>query len=275
MSGDPSCTKCGGLGKIRKDDLTSIRCPCNVRIQINTILGPDFMSVPPIEGALYQNGPKWGEPTLDRTQENLFILGRWTTVLGHLRWALSCKLRETDLRFRHLVITDEKIKNVYVGNEHFRSKTREEGERETSYNGLSDIMCEHDLVILRLGFLGHRNRAAGGGIWEALMLREVDRKPTWIVDNFDRPYNSDNLSFNPETASYIDRHFKVVDFREEDKQAPPPIPSALPPAASEEEEMARPSVEDEGDFILNDPVVMGSGAPKRFKPKKRTRTGPV
>ena len=279
MVGDPSCKECGGTGVRQKDDFTNVRCRCNVKIQIQNKLGPEIGSAPLIEGGLYETGTSWPSPKRDRTRENLFLQGPWLTLLGHFRWAFTCKLIETGLRFHWVIITDERIKNIYVGNEHFRAKTRDEGEREESHNGLPDIMGGHDLVIVRLGFLGHKNRSAGGGLWEALMLREIERKPTWVVDHPDRPYNSEHLSYSPEASHYIQTYFQTVDLHPKAKEQTvhsnvPSLP--ITNDLSAEDEAARPSVEDESDFVIHDPVV--TEGPKKYHRSwkhKNKGTGPV
>lgn len=71
-------------------------------------------------------------------------------------------------------------------------------------------------MILRLGFLGHKNVAAPGYLKEALMLREVALKPTWLLMSPSSPFGPGHFTYSDELAEYITEHFDVVDFKSND-----------------------------------------------------------
>jgi len=113
--------------------------------------------------------------------------------------------------FRFLLITDERIKNVFVGNESAKVKPKEERDTTKSFNCLADLVCDHDLVVVLLGFLGHKNVAMPGALKEALMLREVAQKATWIVDKMDYPFGIGHHSYSEDVSDYIFSHFQCLD----------------------------------------------------------------
>ena len=53
-------------------------------------------------------------------------------------------------------ITDERIKNVFVGNKSYKQRSSKVRDDKDSYNGLKDLVESHDLIIIRLGVLGTR-----------------------------------------------------------------------------------------------------------------------
>src|SRR5579863_807875 len=120
----PVCGICQGAGVITVDDLTDCLCQCARTRMMRAHLGPEIASAKKIDASpLFQRGATPTDPPVaDRTKENLFIQGRWVELISHFRYALICK----GLMFRFLVITDEKIKTVFVGAESYKERTREE-----------------------------------------------------------------------------------------------------------------------------------------------------
>jgi hypothetical protein len=264
------CEVCKGQGFIEVDDFTSMLCSCARNRLMRAHLGPEIASAKKIKSSpLFKRGPTPQEPIQDRTQENLFIRGPWQLLLAHFRYTLICK----GLLFRFQIVTDQRIKTVFVGAEAAQSRTREERESsKKSYNSLADIVCEHDLLILRLGFLGHKNQAMAGALKEALMLREVQHMPTWIVDMPGNEFVNGHRAFSEENSDYIFSHFAVLDFTNTEKPAthapiPERQPAVEPPRFDEKdqplEEDARPSVEP--DDVAG---IMGESATNKRKYKK-------
>jgi hypothetical protein len=256
-------------------------------------LGPEIARARKIQSSpLFVRGPVPDDPPLDdKTADNLFLRGRWSDMIAHFRYALICK----GLMFRFLIVTDERIKNVFVGNESARVKPKEERETTKSYNSLSDLVCDHDLVILLLGYLGHKNVAMAGALKEALMLREVAHKATWIVDKADYPFVVGHHSYSEDVADYIFSHFEVLDVpststpSEEQDDRPAPyvysgpqnvLVSAPPDAALSVEEWEPSSDPDpepaSGGDDLGRPDLADLDAPKapkkfKFKSKRGSR----
>jgi len=202
------CEVCNGAGVIDVDDLHSVMCNCARWRLMRRHLGPEIAGAKRIrESPLYKTEKYGSTPLVDRTRDNLFLRGRWGELIAHFRYAFICK----GLMFRFLFVTDERLKNVFVGNESAKVKPKEERESTKSYNSLSDLVCDHDLLIVMLGFLGHKNIAMPGVLKETLMLREVQHKPTWIVDKADYPFVVGHLAYSEDVSDYIFSHFSALD----------------------------------------------------------------
>lgn len=275
------CTTCNGQGVIEIDDLTSALCHCTRTRLMRAHLGPEIASAKKRKDTpLYERGPTPSDPPIiDRTRENLFIKGHWPDLIAHFRYALICK----GLMFRFQVITDERIKTVYVGADSFEKRAREERDQiKKTYNSLQDIVCEHDLTIIRLGFLGHKNRSMPGALKEALMLREVQRKPTWIIEDPKNPFDLNHKAYSDEVAEYINSNYAIMDLVEDrppselrgvDLQQP-----RTETFKSEEpfDVSAMPSVEpDDIDSLMGDGSAKKSWTPKKSRFNKSRGGGPV
>jgi hypothetical protein len=82
-----------------------------------------------------------------------------------------------------------------------------------TYNCLSDFVGSQDLIILRLGYLGYPNKAAPGITKQALGIREVALKPTWIVEEPSSIFGPGHYTYSEDLEEYIGQHFEVVDLR--------------------------------------------------------------
>jgi len=63
------------------------------------------------------------------------------------------------------------------------------------------------LVILRLGYIGHPNKAAAGALKEALMIRETADKAVWVVEDPDRSWTH---SRDINVEYYLNERFETV-----------------------------------------------------------------
>jgi hypothetical protein len=206
---DEVCPECKG-NRWRTVGDKAQPCICLVREMLANYLGPDLAGATRIqEGPLYAVDRDFNI-TLDRTSENLFIKASWPALLPHLRLAIGHRWRYVEPTFRFAILTDERVINVYVGNERYAARPKGNRDDMTSFNGLKDLVEGPRLVIVRLGFLGHKNIAAPGALKQALMIREAARKPTWVVQN---PQGDYPISWNEEVAAYIAEYFDVVDLR--------------------------------------------------------------
>jgi hypothetical protein len=193
---------------------------------LDNYLGPDLSGAVRIrESPLYAIDTSFNV-TRDRTSENLFIKSSWPVLLPHLRLSIGHH-HHIDPAFRFTILTDERVINVYVGNENYKARSGRNS--EGNINGLKDLVEAPNLVVVRLGFLGYKNIAAPGALKQALMIREAALKPTWVVQN---PVGDYPISWNEEVAAYIHEHFDVVDMRNI------PEPEGPPTMAVDEEETA-------------------------------------
>jgi hypothetical protein len=206
MPEEIKCPECMGTRwKISGDKARP--CVCLEQDRLDAYLGPDLSSAARIQSSpLYTIDTSFNATvTLDRTSENLFIKSRWHLLLPHLRLAIGHR-HHLDQTFRHHILTDERIINVFVGNENY--KARSGRGHEGNFNGLKDLVEAQDLVVVRLGFLGYKNIAAPGALKQALMIREAVLKPTWVVQN---PDGKLPISWDDEVAAYIHEHFDIID----------------------------------------------------------------
>jgi hypothetical protein len=220
---DP-CKICGGEGKIRvkETDPRSLRntfrpCVCLIVRRVEKFLGPELFMAAPLQNPSPLLQRSDGVLTLDRTSENLFVKAKWSDVLSHFKWALTVKfLADDNYRFR--VTTDERILMIRLGTESYGQRSKARRDDMETYNQLQDyIGADFDLVLIRLGYLGHKNAAAPGYLKEALMLREVAMKPTWLLRPPSSPFGPGHFTYSDELAEYIEEHFDVVDFQSTDE----------------------------------------------------------
>jgi hypothetical protein len=204
-----SCKYCGGTGHILIDDLHVRQCICAYAKDMKVHLGPVIASARSIEASpLYVSG---GD---DLTKECIVIRGWWEDVRSHLKWVLFHK----GLRFRYRLITDEKLVSVYLGKEAYAVRAKSRRDDVETYNGLVDLIGEEfPLVIIRLGCLGHANRAAPGILKEALMLRENIGRPTWLVETPDAVWGEGNPSYSLDVATYVLERFREVAIKGSDR----------------------------------------------------------
>lgn len=206
----PICVRCRGSGvlPIEGDDTTVQQCICSYSRALKAHLGAEIATAPLIDRSpLFVPGPPGEPPKIDRTRDNLFLKGYWRDLLSHLKWALGCK----GPMFRYRLVTDEKLRNVYLGKEAYATQAKARRDEMVTFNALPDLVGpEIDLVIIRLGFLGYKNIAMPGILKEALMIREFACKPTWIVEVPTSIFGPGHFSFSEEVFEYITDHFETL-----------------------------------------------------------------
>lgn len=280
MRAKPDCKVCKGEGLIQIDDLNSKLCICAYALAMGDHLGPEIVQAPILaDSPLYARGDAKGDPPkLDRTVENVFLRGAWHELLPHLKYVLSTK----GLNYRFRITTDEKLKTIYVGDESYKARSRTKRDDLETFNSLADFVSEPNLLIIRLGFLGYKNIAMPGILKEALMHREVLRKPTWLVEDPERPFDANCFSYSYEVAAYIEGRFKVnLDLRgsvpqpalAEKQWEAAPVATVVPRQRVYEEPTM--TVDDDSTEGLDDLMGTkpkkpsgGGGNGKKWKPKK-------
>jgi len=227
------CLRCNGAGvlPVEGDDSTVQQCICSYSRALKIHLGAEIATAPLIQKSpLYVAGLPGEVPKVDRTGENLFIKGYWRDLLSHLKWTLGCK----GPMFRFRLVTDEKLKIVWLGQESYAARAKSKRDEVVTYNSLNDLVgSDLDLVIIRLGFLGHKNVAMPGVLKEALMIREFACKPTWLVEVPTSIFGHGHFSYSEEVADYIDDHFEIVNLvrKESSRVDDTPHGIAIPPVA--------------------------------------------
>jgi len=273
MDDKKPCSKCGGTGRIEIDDLTVRQCLCAFARAMKEHLGAEIALAKSLQTSpLFVAGDP--EPSVDRTKDNLFLKGYWQDLLPHFKSALVGK----GLFFSFTVVKDEKLKTVYVGDESYKARSKNKRDDIQTHNSLGDIVGpEIDLAIIRLGFLGHPNRAMPGIIKETIMLRDAPSKATWLIEDPDQGYfGPGHLSYSEELAEYIDAHFEVVDLTNKSRTPLPPerVVSVVEDVGMDAPlPVARVHVERSRFESRNDDLLGALSGGKNRKPKKRGSSG--
>lgn len=214
---------CDGRGYMRVDDMVVQPCPNIYRRQLAQHLGSEIVGAPTISGSpLLKLNPGGGPPLVDLTQNNLLIEGcSWNGLLAHLKFVLAFK----GLKHRHKVITDERIKNVFVGAESYKSRAQGLRDEVETYNSIPDLVgANYDLLIIKVGYLGYTNKAAAGALKEALLHRESIGCATWLVHDPERGWTH---SYDPDVAQYVDDKFMEITLAPVEGYNPSPSGASL------------------------------------------------
>ena len=276
--------RCDGSGWFVPNSLNAVPCLCLKVRMARQKLGDGIWieggKVEVTETPLYKPGGVGNPPEIDRTTEDLFLRASYYTLRAHLRRALGGKMLDTDCLFRVTIVTDERLKNVFVGNESYAARSRKDRDYLQTMNSMGDLIgIESDLVVILLGYLGHTNKAAPGLLKEALMLRAGLSKPTWVAENTDILFQPDYPAYSPEVVYYMDQRFETVEL-EGFEPAPqpvttdpedvglddPPPPPARPRRAPEPREEPASTKDDMGAFgnsKSDDMGAFGGGKKKR------------
>jgi hypothetical protein len=182
---------------------------------------------------LYIDGEKRDDPpVVDRTSKNLIIQGNWYDIASHIKWALIAK----GLKFFSKTVTDEKLKNVWLGNEKYNSRPKKNRDDDSTYNSLSDLIGEnYHLLIIRLGHLGYKNIAMPGILKEALMLRQVARVPTWLIVEPGNPFVPGHFAYSDDVYSYLAHNkYEIIRIKETEAGRRAALAESLSEQADEE-----------------------------------------
>lgn len=205
----PLLPGCDGQGWIEIDDSTSQLCRNFRGILTSQHLGPELWNVQQVLTSPLFQMETGKPPTVDLTGKNLFLRCPWPNLLPHLKWTLGCK----GIKFRFVIITDQQIKNVYVGNEQYKARSVAQRDEVQTFNSLADLVADYDLVIIKLGYIGHSNRAAAGALKETLLIRAALNKPVWLIED---PRHTWLHSNDADVADYVEHRFKEVPIKPAD-----------------------------------------------------------
>ena len=214
---EKKCAICGGSGMIEVSQDTRKRCSCSFVKAFRERVGVEIASARAIPSSpLFQPGEPGSPPLVDLTTKNLFIKGWWADIVPHLKYVLIWKNYQYNLHYYTQVITDERLKTIFLGNEAYTVKARGKRDDMETYNTMSDIIGQdRHLVIIQLGFLGHKNVAMPGILKEALMMRQAMGRPTWIVESPDSLFTYGHRAYSDEVAEYIRQRFEPLDLYED------------------------------------------------------------
>jgi hypothetical protein len=261
----PGCSICNNPdGKIETDEHGSTRqCACSFRADCQKRLPPDIAGAEPILTSPLLHIGKPGEVVVDLTTENLFIKSRWGDLAPHLLLVLTYRMLQ-NLMFPFRVTNDAELRDVYVGSRAYNARSRQRRDEIPTYNGLADFIGgDRELVVIRLGGLGHRNRAMPGILLESLVLRRMASKPTWIVEEPNSIFGEGHFSYSPESAREIRDHYQVVDLIDP-HDTRPIVPRGIEGAPQEEEEGISldeaPAPRNPRPFVMPEPAIQATAS---------------
>jgi hypothetical protein len=174
------------------------------------------------ESPLFLAGPPGEPPQVDRTNEDLYITASTEKeALSHLKLALGSKGRN----FSFSIITDEKIRTVFVGDTHAKVRGSSLSSDPKVFNSLEDLVTDPALLILMVGHLKYKNKAAAGALLEALVLREHAGKMTWIVHVSTKTWDH---SYSEEVRKFLEANYGMIDLNSsETGPALPEVPASV------------------------------------------------
>jgi hypothetical protein len=270
------CDRCGGTGWIAVDDMTLRKCICAYAKELRVHLGDIALAKILKESPLYVPG---GD---DLTGTNLFIKGNWDDLTPHLKWVLTFKTPS----FKYNIVTDEKLKTVYVGAESYAARAKGSRDDMVTYNCLADLIGQqYSLVIIKIGKLGYPNKAMPGILKESLMLREALGLATWIVEEPHEIFGPGHKAYSDDVAKYIRDGYEIVDISKapqpQNKPVEPPKKKAAPKPVEDvslEDVLEEDSPQPEPAFKETDWSIAGSAdsRPKNrsgWRPRKRQGGG--
>jgi len=271
-----------------KDDTTQIECENLFWRRVGLKLGVEIATARPLSGTpLFDSSV---DPPVDRTQRNVFLHGHWDDLLAHLKCAFIRKYHMTGRveAFSFQIVTDERLKNVYLSNEAYSTKQRKKRDEGETFNALSDLIGNfYQLVVIRLGFLGYKNVAMPGILKEALLLRQGMNLPVWLVEEPESPFGPGHFSWSLEVNEYVGRRFENLDLTQPRDSSSQPqyrgVEGASPfqnepgmaldseeilPSKPSPKPKSPPPSEAEAVVFDNDPILMGNGK-KNYKKGSR------
>lgn len=227
-------------------------------------LGPEIGGAPPLTET-----PLYIRDEYDGTTKNLFLKVQWKDLRSHLKYVLSLK----GLEFKTRVTSDERLKDIWLGKEAYGNRAKGKRDEVETFNNLEDFIGQPHLLILRLGFLGHKNVAMPGILKEALMLREFHTKPTWVVEE---PGIDWSYSYSEDLSSYLEKNFRTITFESKTEE---PAPRFTAPVDAEDLSMGGPEEEEPHAPQDIDCGIVGGSEKKRsyssYGGKKKPSKGPL
>lgn len=242
--------KCDGSGKIRVDENSDVFCDClkaNLVAQKIDAAGSMGYTIRTTD-VVVPSSPLCGRGSIDRTGENLLLRGFAEDYeLPHLKRALFGRLMR-NMNFRFVIANDERIKNVWVGNESYGKRSRSRRDEMPTVNALRDLIGEDcDLAIIYLGVIEAKNVEMPRILKEALLLRASFRKGTWLIEKPHKPFDasSNYRSWDNNVSYYVDQRFEVVELS---------LEGAISLGVPSKPRVAAVETDDEASFFGPDPV---------------------
>jgi len=201
------CNRCHGAGYIQKDEgymgmPEAIPCICTLKKAINIQAEKAWTGlskIPIKRKGLLKN----------LTRNNLLIVGSKPNLKLHLRSALAHEKRPEKFV---KVVTDATLMSAWLSNIQIAQSDiiDPDFQRDIYVQSLEDLAESPSLLIIRLGVKMARNSAMPEVLLESIELREHLSKPTWIVEEPNRPLQEGHISWSRAVEDSIEGWDKVI-----------------------------------------------------------------
>lgn len=184
MSG---CKECGDSGIIMKDEKT-FECQCSMLRRLASSMPVRIRSATVTKEHVLH-------PIVAKINKHLFI----SAALADIEAIIKVIIYKNPNLF--IRITDDiEIRDVGVGST--SRKSRGDG-AEVVYNSLHEFVEPPNLLILKLGRLKYKNKAAPGLLEEAITIRVDQNRWTWIFSDKNEPFGPGSHAFSESLWTFI------------------------------------------------------------------------
>jgi hypothetical protein len=190
-----NCDKCGSTGVIEREGKT-YECQC-------ALLRRLAASMPSFIRSTIVSKEHVVHPITDNIRNSYLIDAAWSDARAIIKVAMY---KNPNIHFR--ITSDREIRDVGVGS---TSRQARGEDAVVVFNSLQDLMESPQVVIIRLGELGYKNKAAPGLLEEALSIRTDRGLSTWILNNKNRPFGPASYAYSETVWDLIITSFRRID----------------------------------------------------------------
>lgn len=184
----PECTKCSDLGVIDRNGKL-YECDCAFVRRLSTTI-PSYIKQAHYQAEHLQLG------LLKHTDKSIYIKSTWQDMKAIMK-ALYFMYPQKFIR----VTSDAEIRDVYVGSKSRAAKSEDfDGE---VFNNLADLIVGPELLIVRLGEIKNKNKAAPGALLESLKYRVDYGRPVWVWTDLECPFNLGSFAYSEPVAEVL------------------------------------------------------------------------
>lgn len=196
-----TCSICGGHGYIQKDDghygiPEAIRCDCMVDKALREQAERAWVHLGKVP-------VRKRTPLKGGCVKNLLISSEKDTLRLHLRASLA-EFCQTDKFIK--VVGDHTLMSAWLGGMSLQGRdiADPDFQRDLKVYSLEDLAESPYLLVIRLGTKMARNSAMSEVLVETIEMREHLSRPTWVVEEPDKPLEQGHLAWSRELEDAIE-----------------------------------------------------------------------
>jgi hypothetical protein len=222
------CTICGNAGVVEREGKL-YECECAELRRIAAGMPAFIRTAPVLEAHIKALLPDGKTRIIDSINKSLYITAYQSDMRAFIKFVM--------IKYSHKFIritSDREIRDVYVGS--MSSKARGEFSKEAIFNNIEDLVKAPDLLLVRLGELKSRNRAAPGALEEAICYRLDRSLPLWMISDKRAPFHDSSFAWSETVGAILNSLIRVQvgEILPENYVAPPPTSLAESPLAPEQ-----------------------------------------